>query len=707
MDTLGTSPNGPRRSPSSPNNNAPAPLAVMSLVSTLKTTDPEAKTLQELRVETRGNVAAKCAVYEQLGDLLVKWLSHEDSEVRCESAMLFRMITSCREVKITEAVVECIVKILEKETSNLMKISLAATIRNLAVTARHRIALVNANALNVLALHLQNSDDSESVVIKEVAGALRNLSLDENQQEEFATPLIVNALTKGLASDDEENLEAICAILSNISLCKQTRKSLLNEDLVSVLAKVLTSASSKTLLFALATYVNLAIDGRNPILENYFTVELSEKLIMSRAPRIKEATYALLDFFSEENGEATSSSIEVSVDPATSSNKTPTEKKENDVPASTQEVLKQLNLEESIKSEDLTLTKRIGEGQYGDVWMGLYHSYPVAIKVIKKEMTSQDALKALDELKFMSKLKHPNVVLLMGACCNQSNQIMIVTEFASRGDLRGCISGPDLKSLSMRLKIGLDIASGLAWLASHGIVHRDLKLPNLLVFDDWTVKVGDFGLSLQLKEGQIVDRFGGNVKYSAPEILRARYNETQCEYAYSEKTDVYSFGLMLWELISLKPLFVRPKGYAGKKGLAKYVLDGHRPPLDKPWVPSMKKLLTDCWHEDPNQRPLFRDIIVQWPGLTNEVLCPDQNGLTLVKRLWTDSDQGVPLDEFRRCFGDTCLDGSGALDSKKNQGLNQQLISLLCENSSDDIVTKKRFCSIVGWFSPIDKKISM
>lgn len=114
------------------------------------------------------------------------------------------------------------------------------------------------------------------------------------------------------------------------------------------------------------------------------------------------------------------------------------------------------------------------------------------------------------------------------------------------------------------------ITLGLNWLGSHKIVHRDLKLDNLLVTEDWSIKitsvqalffrfrkppnylfVRDFGLSIQNDEGQIFDRFGGNVKYSAPEILNERFVRKTHSYAYGEQTDVYSYGLIWWQVLWL------------------------------------------------------------------------------------------------------------------------------------------------------------
>ena len=168
------------------------------------------------------------------------------------------------------------------------------------------------------------------------------------------------------------------------------------------------------------------------------------------------------------------------------------------------------------------------------------------------------------------RLKHPNVVMLMGACLNPLNQVVIVTEYLSRGNLKDCLN--DVKSLTTRLKIGADVAAGLGWLHAHNIVHRDLKLANLLVrvthrrvmraldwhacwqvADDWTVKISDFGLSLHLTKDLVCRGFKGNVKYSPPEILRARYDKTISIYPYSEKTDVYRYGVCYLQVFSCWP----------------------------------------------------------------------------------------------------------------------------------------------------------
>ena len=127
------------------------------------------------------------------------------------------------------------------------------------------------------------------------------------------------------------------------------------------------------------------------------------------------------------------------------------------------------------------MKKQIGEGAYGSVYLAEYHGYPVACKIIKAGLNRANAERLLDELRVMRKLKHPNVVLLMGfafllvvissrsltmlplsACLNDEKQIMILTEFVSRGDLKHCLE--DIASISKRMRICLDVAQGLNWL---------------------------------------------------------------------------------------------------------------------------------------------------------------------------------------------------------------------------------------------------
>eukprot|EP01127_Copromyxa_protea_P019571 TRINITY_DN6391_c0_g1_i3.p1 TRINITY_DN6391_c0_g1~~TRINITY_DN6391_c0_g1_i3.p1 ORF type:complete len:828 (+),score=128.23 TRINITY_DN6391_c0_g1_i3:229-2484(+) len=629
------------------------------------------------------------------------------------------MITSGCEFSITKD--ECSVLLNELNTTPIypLRSALCATFWNLSVVEQNRQIMKDEGVILALTKQLKSRDVG---TLREASGALRNLALDVHTHECFAHSHIIHSIAGMLSLPRLDSIVAdhVLCCLSKISVHKRVRKYLLKSEMIgSIIYFLDDSTLDDTLVaFSLITLYHISLELKSGALKTLFTKELVEILLKRDNFEVKEIIRAIQHNIDETVTSYTTSTTQNSTGQRQRRMNSNSEDGSEFIDseevrlhtAEAKEVLQMLNLEQTIRWQDIILQTKIGEGGFGDVWKGTYHSCPVAVKVVKREMSSADALTALDEISLMGKLKHPNVVLLMGACLNDINQIMIITEFATRGDLRGVLMSHDLRSLPLRLKIGLDIASGLQWLASHGIVHRDLKLPNLLVFEDWTTKVADFGLSLQLREGHVVSRFGGNVKYSAPEILDVRYQSKLSGrpevYEYSEKTDIYSYGLILWEIVSLKALFVRPREYAGKKGLTRYVLEGHRPPIEKAWSDSLKQLLRRCWHADPVQRPTFEEIVSMWPDLTTHVLCPDPCGREIVDKLWgREGDSNVAFDEFRKVFEDVCFKDDITVIYKKNHRSIRKMMSLLlCETQFEDVVSKKRFCSVVSWFGPLDKQ---
>lgn len=353
------------------------------------------------------------------------------------------------------------------------------------------------------------------------------------------------------------------------------------------------------------------------------------------------------------------------------------------------------NLDDNISEKDIILQRKVGEGAYGSVYLAEYNGYPVACKVIKAGITQENARKILDELRVMRRLKHPNVVLLMGACLNSKQQIMIVTEFASRGDLKHCLK--DVTSISKRVDLAHDVATGLSWLQPYNIVHRDLKLDNLLVSEDWTIKITDFGLSIELEDGASWDRFGGNIKYSAPEILKVKYSRDNKKYAYGEKTDVYSFGLIWWQILTKGDPFVpRPDKFKSKEGLASYILEGNRPPMVTWWPQALKTMISNCWSPSPANRPTFRAILDAWERLTLDLLCPDTLARKVAEVLWKDQKSKPDYTTFKKTFIQYCVP-SGKLKDKEAQLLE----SLMRDSPFDDTVTFSRFCYVIGWFGPL------
>lgn len=253
--------------------------------------------------------------------------------------------------------------------------------------------------------------------------------------------------------------------------------------------------------------------------------------------------------------------------------------------------------------EEITLGERIGLGSYGEVYRGEWHGTEVAVKKFLDQDISGDALEEFrSEVRIMKRLRHPNVVLFMGAVTRAPN-LSIVTEFLPRGSLYRLIHRPNSQlDERKRLRMALDVARGMNYLhnSTPVIVHRDLKSPNLLVDKNWVVKVCDFGLS-RMKHNTFLSSksTAGTAEWMAPEVLR---NEPS-----NEKCDVFSFGVILWELATLQQPWggMNPMQVVGAVGFQHRRLE-----IPNDMDPVIADIIMKCWHNDPKMRPSFSEIMM-------------------------------------------------------------------------------------------------
>ncbi|RCV20969.1 hypothetical protein SETIT_4G101100v2 [Setaria italica] len=255
-----------------------------------------------------------------------------------------------------------------------------------------------------------------------------------------------------------------------------------------------------------------------------------------------------------------------------------------------------------IQWEDLTLGERVGLGSFGEVYRGEWHGTEVAVKKFLQQDISSDALEEFrTEFGIMRRLRHPNVVLFMGAVTRVPH-LSIVTEFLPRGSLFRLIHRPNNQlDERRRLRMALDVARGMNYLhnCTPVIVHRDLKSPNLLVDKNWVVKVCDFGLS-RIKHSTFLSSrsTAGTAEWMAPEVLR---NEPS-----DEKCDVFSYGVILWELCTLLQPWegMNPMQVVGAVGFQQRRLD-----IPGSVDPAVAEIIKKCWQTDPRMRPSFSDIM--------------------------------------------------------------------------------------------------
>ncbi|XP_021314202.1 serine/threonine-protein kinase EDR1 isoform X2 [Sorghum bicolor] len=257
-----------------------------------------------------------------------------------------------------------------------------------------------------------------------------------------------------------------------------------------------------------------------------------------------------------------------------------------------------------IQWEEIAIGERIGLGSFGEVYRGEWHGTEVAVKKFLQQDISSDALEEFrTEVRIMKRLRHPNVVLFMGAITRVPN-LSIVTEFLPRGSLFRLIHRPN-NQLDERkgLRMALDVARGMNYLhnCSPVIVHRDLKSPNLLVDKNWVVKVCDFGLSRMKNNTFLSSRStAGTAEWMAPEVLR---NEPS-----DEKCDVFSYGVILWELCTL----LQPwEGMNAMQVVGAVGFQNRRLDIPDNIDPAIAEIIVQCWHTDPKLRPSFADIMAK------------------------------------------------------------------------------------------------
>ncbi|XP_024004186.1 serine/threonine-protein kinase CTR1 [Eutrema salsugineum] len=256
------------------------------------------------------------------------------------------------------------------------------------------------------------------------------------------------------------------------------------------------------------------------------------------------------------------------------------------------------NEEWNIDFSELELGTPVGIGCSGKVFRGIWNGKDVAIKMfLDQEVTVENIKEFCNEISIHSRLQHPNVIKFLGAC-TKSPQLSLVTEYMEKGSLYNMIHSTEkMKNLSWGIKLHIlrDICRGLMGIHQMGIVHRDLKSANCLLNKEWTVKICDFGLSRKM-EGTTMSESepAGTPEYIAPEVIRKE--------PFSEKCDIFSFGVIMWELCTLS------KPWEGvPKELVMYNVANEGARLDIPEGP-LSKLIADCWSE-PEHRPSCEEIL--------------------------------------------------------------------------------------------------
>eukprot|EP01122_Echinamoeba_exundans_P009502 TRINITY_DN3388_c0_g2_i1.p1 TRINITY_DN3388_c0_g2~~TRINITY_DN3388_c0_g2_i1.p1 ORF type:complete len:1268 (+),score=125.86 TRINITY_DN3388_c0_g2_i1:130-3933(+) len=275
----------------------------------------------------------------------------------------------------------------------------------------------------------------------------------------------------------------------------------------------------------------------------------------------------------------------------------------------------------NIKPSDLSVSKKLGEGSYGVVYLGTYKGKQVAVKRLAVAMFANAVADFLAEAMLIMSVKiHPNVIQTFGMCQERSN-LSLVMEYLPGGSLLDLVENESVTITETEIwKFARGIASGMESLASQQIVHRDLACRNILLDEEKTPKVADFGYA------RVVNQASGSGKTSATVgPIRWMAPEAIGEQVYSEATDVWAFGCVLLELVS------RDEPFAGTPivDVAVNVRDTkkHAPiPSETPaWL---RTLMEQCWSPLPKDRPHFSAIVEYLdqhkPGKTKKAHRPSE-----------------------------------------------------------------------------------
>ncbi|KAK4564758.1 hypothetical protein RGQ29_006718 [Quercus rubra] len=249
----------------------------------------------------------------------------------------------------------------------------------------------------------------------------------------------------------------------------------------------------------------------------------------------------------------------------------------------------------TIDLRKLNMGDAFAQGAFGKLYRGTYNGEDVAIKILERPENDLGRAQLMEtqfqqEVMMLATLKHPNIVRF------------IVRQFLTRRSNRSV-------PLKLAVKQALDVARGMAYVHGLGLIHRDLKSDNLLIFADKSIKIADFGVARIEVQTEGMTPETGTYRWMAPEMIQHR--------PYTQKVDVYSFGIVLWELITGMLPF---QNMTAVQAAFAVVNKGVRPIIPTDCLPVLSDIMTRCWDANPDVRPPFMEVVRMLENAETEIM---------------------------------------------------------------------------------------
>jgi serine/threonine protein kinase len=346
-----------------------------------------------------------------------------------------------------------------------------------------------------------------------------------------------------------------------------------------------------------------------------------------------------------------------------------------------------------VEKNEINFQQELAHGNTGTVWQGLFRSQPLALKKLHNQ-EPEAAQKFRDEVEVLASIRHPNVALVICACAIPG-YFTVGYELVPLGSLRYVLTKGDHPSLVQKFKIANTFARALIWIHKSPIqLHKSISTAKVLVSQNYEAKLCGFGLPSFSSSSR-------QQYWSAPEVID--------NGSYSEASDVYSSGLLLWSLFL--PPGAQREPFAECSSMATFcshLAAGRRPPTDH-LHPLIVNLINRMWDQDASARPKMDKIASELPALMIEVSLPDPNARTLwvnasrASRMDTVDPGLVKISHFIEQLTATTGEGTLWTASQEYNCLQRMFGETVPSlgNAQQLYVRLERFAQMINWMGPL------